>query len=175
MLPSKRLGPVAHPGSLIYNPSRIICYYLPRLPASPSREGTSVDPSSPLLSTMTAPFFVQNSVSQVSLPSGDHHPKLKSKVSIPSIVNTVRATGSLHQNRPAHLKNYTKAYGPCTLFLNADQEASSGLPIFSNGAVVSGSLEISEISKVLKSIRIIVSVPTGAPAFRGTVTDLFSR
>jgi len=65
------------------------------------------------------------------------------------------------QNYPMLSKSYTKVYGPCTLSLNADHEAGSGLPIFSNGAVISGSLEMSKISKMLQSIRIMVIIPTG--------------
>lgn len=69
-------------------------------------------------------------------------------------------------------KNYTKAYGPCTLSLNADHEAGSGLPIFSNGAVISGSLEISKISKLLQSIQIMVRIQTGVPVRVGPCLTL---
>lgn len=120
---------------------------------------------------MVAPFLARNSASQVSLPPGDNHPKLNPKVSIASIANAMRKRKLPHQNFPALPKNYTKAYGPCTLSLNADHEASSGLPIYSNGAVISGSLEISKISKMLQSIQIMVTIPTGLPACEGTVAD----
>lgn len=106
---------------------------------------------------MVAPFLLQNNTSShISLPAGDFQHKLKSKVSISSIANALRKKEFLHQSYPSLPKNYTKAYGPCTLSLNADHEASSGLPVFSNGAVISGSLEISRISKMLQSIQIMV-------------------
>ncbi|KAF9783382.1 hypothetical protein BJ322DRAFT_1110263 [Thelephora terrestris] len=106
---------------------------------------------------MVAPFLLQNTSSQLSLPPGDSHHKLKSKVSISSLANAMRKKEFLHQSYPALPKHYTKAYGQCTLSLNTDHEASSGLPVFSNGAVISGSLEISRISKMLQSIQIMVT------------------
>ncbi|KAF9643589.1 hypothetical protein BDM02DRAFT_3132325 [Thelephora ganbajun] len=105
---------------------------------------------------MVAPFLVHNSASQVSLPYGDC-PKLKSKVSMSSIASAMRMRKFPLQGYPAHPKNYTKVYGPCTLSLNADHEASSGLPIFTNGAVISGSLEMSKISKMLQSVQMMVT------------------
>ena len=122
---------------------------------------------------MVAPFLVQNSVSQVSLSPGEHRPSMKSKVSLYSIANALRKKCP-PESGPTHPTNYTKAYGPCTLFLDAGHEADSGLPIFSNGAVISGSLEISKISKHLQSIQIMVIIPIGALAAR-TATDPFSQ
>jgi len=125
---------------------------------------------------MVAPFLVQNSASQVSLPPGNHHPKLKTRVSLSSIANTIRRRKSHHQNRPARPKSYTKANGPCTLSLYADHEASSGLPTFSSGAVISGSLEISKVSKTLQSIQMMVTIPTGISVCGGLyITDHFSQ
>ena len=113
---------------------------------------------------MVAPFLLQRSASQVSLPPTEHHTGLKSKVSLSSLAKAMRKKEFLHQSYPALPKSYTKAYGPCTLTLNAAHEASSGLPIFSNGGVISGSLEISKISKMLHSIQIMVTIPTRASA-----------
>lgn len=140
-----------------------------RLPARPSlllEKGPQQNHLPP--SVMAAPFPVQNSTSQVSLPPGGRRPTLKSKVSISSITNAMLRRKPPYQNYPAHPKNYTKAYGPCTLSLNADHEASSGLPIFSNGTVISGSLEISKISKMLHSIQIMVTIPTRATTYEGS-------
>ena len=108
---------------------------------------------------MVVPSAVRTSGSQVSLPPGDYHPKLKSKVSISSIANAIYKRKSTQQNYPTRPQNYTKGYGPFTLSLNADHEAGSGLPMFSNGAVMSGSLEISKVSKLLQSIQIMVTIP----------------
>lgn len=124
---------------------------------------------------MVAPFLVQNSASQVSLPPGDYRPTLKSRISISSISNAMRGKKFPHENLPEHPKKYTKAYGPCTLSLNADHEASSGLPIFSNGTVISGSLEISKITKMLQSIQIMVIILTGVSACGRTAADPFSQ
>jgi hypothetical protein len=110
---------------------------------------------------MVAPFLLQDPASQVSLPPGDRRYKLKPKVSISSIANAMRKKDFRHQSYPALPENYMKAYGPCTLTLNADHEAGSGLPIFSSGAVISGSLELSRISKLLHSIQLMVSITAG--------------
>lgn len=110
---------------------------------------------------MVAPSLVQASASQVSLPLSAYHTKLKHKVSISSIANTVRKRKFPNKDHPPHphiSHNYTKEYGPLTLSLNADHEASSGLPTFSNGAMISGSLEISKIAKWLHSIQIMVTI-----------------
>jgi len=123
---------------------------------------------------MVAHFLVQNSASQASLSPGDHHPALKSKISIYSVANAMRKKKS-PQSSPTHFKNYMKAHGPCTLSLDADHEADSGHPVFFNGSVLSGSLEISKISKVLHSIEIMVVIATGAPAVRGQQLTLFPR
>ena len=108
--------------------------------------------------------FAQGANSQVSLPPGEHRPRLRSKVSLSSITNSLlRRKPSVshhHFPLPPHPQNYTKGYGPFTLSLNADHEASSGLPVFTNGAVINGSLEISKIAKLLQSIQIMVSIPT---------------
>ena len=153
------VGVNSRAGSLIYNSSQVVACCLPTRP--PLLLGKGPHQSYPPPSAMVAPFLAQNLASQVSLPPGDHHPKLKSRVSIPSITNAMRRRKFPHQNLPAHPKNYTKAYGPCTLSLNADHEASSGLPIFSNGTVISGTLEISKVSKMLQLVQIMVSIPAG--------------
>lgn len=105
---------------------------------------------------MVAPFLLQKSHSLVSLPTAGNDQGVKSKISISTIANAMRKKEFPHHSYTTLPKNYTKAYGPCTLSLNADHEASSGLPIFTNGAVISGSLEISKISKLLQSIQIMV-------------------
>ena len=106
--------------------------------------------------------FAQSSDSQVSLPPGERRPRLRSKVSLSSIANAMRRRKASPQSfHPANPQNYTKGYGPFTLSLNADHEDSSGLPVFANGAVISGSLEISKIAKLLQSIQIMVSIPVG--------------
>lgn len=125
---------------------------------------------------MAFPSLVQGSGSHVSLPPSSYHPKLKSKVSISSITNAFMRKRKLsHQSYPARPQNYTKEYGPFTLSLNADHEASSGLPMFTNGSVISGSLEISKVSKLLQSIQIMASVPTGVPGCVGTSTNASHR
>lgn len=109
---------------------------------------------------MVFPSLVQASGSQASLPPGSYQPGIKSKVSLSSFTNAIRKRKFPHQSYPARPQNYTKAYGPFTLSLNADHEASSGLPVFTNGAVMSGFLEISKVSKQLQSIQIMVTIPT---------------
>lgn len=116
---------------------------------------------------MVTPSLAQNSASHVSLPPGDFRPSLKSKVSISSVANAVFRRKLRYQDRLAHPKIFTKGHGPCTLTLNADYEAGSGLPIFCSGAVMSGSLEISKVSKTLHSIQIMVTIPAGAPVCAG--------
>jgi len=149
-------GTSSRPGSPIYNSSRSITYRLPDHP-SPS--------------TMAPPFPVQNSASQVSLPPGGYRSRLNSGVSLSSIANAMRKRKPPLQNYPVLPKNYTRVYGPYTLSLNTDHEASSGLPIFSSGAVISGSLEVSKISKMLHSIRIMVTIPAAVPTCGGSATD----
>ena len=124
---------------------------------------------------MVTPSLALNSASHVSLPPGDFRPSLKSKISISSVANAVFKRKLRHQDLPPHPKIFTKGHGPCTLTLNADHEASSGLPIFSNGAVISGSLEISKVSKILQSIQIMVTIPIGAPPSMETETNPFRR
>ena len=171
------------PGSkFLYNHSRAIAYRLPRPPASSAWETTSAAPLPfpPSPSTiMVAPFLLQNS-SQVSLPPGDGNHAMKSKVSLSTLANAMRKGEFPHHSYTSLPKNYTKSYGPCTLSLNADHEASSGLPIFSNGAVISGSLEISKISKLLQSIQMMVRMPTSvwdrlSPSLTGDREDHYSR
>lgn len=149
------IGPVLDLGSSpIYNPSRSVTYRLPDRPPPPLERRPRQNSPFP---TMVAPFLLQNPSSQVSLPPGDSLPKLKSKVSISSLANAMRKKGFPHQSYPPLTKNYTKVYGPCNLSLNAEHEASSGLPVFSSGGVISGSLEISKISKALQSIQLMVT------------------
>ena len=156
-LTCKALPPVRMPGSkyfVLYNLSTAIAYRLP------DRPPPSLPPSPPHHhSTMVAPFLLHNSVSQVSLAPSNRG--LKSKVSLSALANAMRKGEFPHHSYTNLPKNYTKSYGPCTLSLNADHEACSGLPIFSNGAVISGSLEISKISKLLQSIQMMVRMPTG--------------
>jgi hypothetical protein len=124
---------------------------------------------------MVAPFLVQNSASQITLPLGDYHPNLKSMISMTSITNAIRRRKNSHQNLPVYPQNYTKAHGHCILSLNAEHEASSGLPVFSSGSVISGSLEISKVSKMLESIQIMVNVSAGTPVCGGPRLILFHR
>lgn len=124
---------------------------------------------------MVMPPLAQNPASHVSLPPGDFRPRLKSKVSISSVANAVFKRKLRQQDLPVHPRIFTKGHGPCTLTLNADHEANSGLPFFSNGAVVSGSLEISKVSKSLQSIQIMVTIPVRAPASVETRTNPFRR
>ena len=155
-------GTFSNSGSLKYNSSRAVCYYLPDRPPLLLEKGRQQTHPPP--STMVTPFLVQNSASQVSLPPGDFHSGLKSKISISSIANAMRKRKIPTQTYPVHPKSFMKSDGPCTLSLNADHEASSGLPMFSSGAVISGSLELSKISRLLHSIQITVIIPTGVPA-----------
>jgi len=120
--------------------------------------------------------FAQSPVSQVPPPPGEHHPRLRSKVSLSSIANAMRKRKlSSPQDFPVpHPQHYTKGYGPFTLSLNADHEASSGLPVFTNGSVISGSLEISKIAKLLQSIQVVVSTHSWYTGMdRGAATDGF--
>jgi hypothetical protein len=161
------------PSSHIYNPPRAIGYRLPVRP--PLLLGSGPHQSPPPPYTMVTPSFAQNSASRVSLPPGDFRPSLKSKVSISSVANAVFRRKLRSQDHPAHPKIFTKGNGPCMLTLNADHESSSGLPIFPNGAVISGSLEISKVSKILHSIQIMVTIPVGTPASVEAKTNRFHR